>query len=89
MNEEISSPSKDISILGIENFETYRIDSNTIGVRPKWISVNKKFPEQYAHDLISDGEIVTTSHFQDGYFVGKEIDISVTHWFPLPKPPEV
>jgi len=54
----------------------------------QWISVKDRFPEQYGECIISDGKIVTTSYFQDGLFVGKDIDITVTHWMPLPEPPE-
>jgi len=53
----------------------------------EWIDVNQKLPEQFDQILISDGKVVTTSYFQDGDFVGKELDIEVTHWMPLPKKP--
>ncbi len=53
----------------------------------EWISVEEKTPEQFDHVLVSDGKVVTTSYFQDGDFIGKEIDIPITHWMPLPNPP--
>lgn len=39
------SPSNLFSIQGIDGYETYKIDENTIGVRPKWISVLEKLPD--------------------------------------------
>ena len=43
--EEAVLPCKPLSIQGIDGCETYKIDENTIGVRPKWISVKDRLPE--------------------------------------------
>jgi hypothetical protein len=38
----ICEPSNNINIIGIDGYETYKIDESTIGIRPKWISVKDK-----------------------------------------------
>lgn len=37
-------PPKPLSFKGEVGCETYKIDENTIGMRPKWISVKDSFP---------------------------------------------
>ena len=44
-SEENPLPPKFITIKGMDGYETYKIDDNTMGVRPVWISVKDKLPE--------------------------------------------
>lgn len=37
----------ELNIRGSDSYETYVIDESTIGVRPKWISVEDRLPEDY------------------------------------------
>lgn len=93
------SPKKPISIKGMDGFETYIIDENTIDVRPKWISVKDSLPN-IEGDLCA---IYLSEHFTykiltatyigniEPYFLttwGRSI-YGVTHWMSLPRPPSI
>jgi len=60
----------------------------------EWISVKNKTPEEGKDVLVSDGfpkyEIAAYRTFNNGqFFVCGSYTLSgVTHWMPLPKPPE-
>lgn len=65
-----------------------------------WISVNDRLPECYEKVLLAfinfDGTISTECGFWDGYskfnIFGYTVTFDkcrITHWMPLPKPPEV
>ncbi len=67
--EEAVSPSKCLCIHALDGYETYKIDDNTIGVRPIWISVNDKevpktgkflFSYHCGIGLVSWGQAYTT-----------------------------
>jgi Lar family restriction alleviation protein len=55
-----------------------------------WISVKERLPEMFEIVLICDGETVLTGSYQgDGDWLNiMDDDMTVTHWMPLPKPPE-
>ena len=67
----------------------------------KWISVKDKLPE-YSGEfinikcskmaIISNGDYVTTSFYEDGSWVdafdGLPLEKTPTHWMPLPEPPK-
>jgi hypothetical protein len=56
-------------------------------VMPQWISVKDRLPEDGVEVLVvSDGETGASWH-EAGEF-GWAIGGTVTHWAPLPKPPE-
>jgi hypothetical protein len=58
----------------------------------KWISVEEQLPSQTYWVLVSDGQNVDRGEYDvDWWVVGSEIvdPQGITHWMPLPKPPEV
>ena len=69
----------------IEHFEAQQ---------PKWISVKERLPWMNQKVLVSDGGIVTEAHYNGrGEWIhnGHDMEIGgviVTHWMPLPQPPE-
>jgi hypothetical protein len=93
-------PKNYLCIDALDGYETYKIDENTIGVRPKWIEARKKTPRKDIPILIltefcempdvviwlEDG-----TYGQPGFFESnneyeiKEEDI--TYWMPAPEPP--
>lgn len=57
-----------------------------------WISVEERLPEQYGPFLIADNEgnmEVATWTKQFGWFSGCNRVKHVTHWMPLPEPPQM
>ncbi len=87
----ISSP-KCLCIHALDGYETYKIDDNTIGVRPIWFHFLKddaRF-ENHCSYLVSDGTFVTTAWFDGDEFVGCESDLigEIKFWMPFPNRPE-
>jgi len=92
----------DITIkVEIGGFETYAIDENTIGVRPKWISVEDELPGQYDNILMTYNDLVAYGEFANGKFLYPNLSCThrksyckceeqegITHWMPLPGPPK-
>lgn len=67
--------------------------------KPKWIPVTERLPEHHGHYLvhIEGGEFSQVSWEEIAFFDGKifmwehissEYPEDVTHWMPLPEPPE-
>jgi len=58
-----------------------------------WIHIKDRLPEfpkgEYVNVIIStyDGLVLEAIYSKDGFFAGSEV-YDVTHWMPLPKPPE-
>ena len=81
-------------IHALDGYETYVIDENTIGVRPIWFNVKNRLPTEHEWILLCniDFQITTWGTFMDGKFVNPDLGYKeiylVTHWMPLPKPPE-
>ncbi len=95
-------PHKCLSIIGIEGYETYKIDDNTIGVRPKWID-SKIIPARKDISIIiisrfyKEPDVVRwdeycsrgeTTIFQNncGYNTKEE---DILYWMPFPSLPEI
>lgn len=61
----------------------------------EWININDREPEDVARCLVTDGEVVDIMVYYGPYkgvqewtsFTCQTLD--VTHWMPLPKPPEL
>lgn len=62
--------------------------------QPRWISVEERLPWMNQKVLVSDGGIVTEAHYNgrgECIHNGHDMEIRgviVTHWMPLPEPPE-
>ncbi len=41
-----------IDMQGLDGYETFVIDSHTVGIRPKWISVKERLPDFYDYVLV-------------------------------------
>jgi len=60
--------------------------------QPHWISAKGRLPEDDGEVLAYDGEYAFISHFcRDGWYDNSlyQQPVKVTHWMPLPEPPEV
>lgn len=63
----------------------------------KWIKCSERMPDDFVDVLVSDGAYVEVMWFDsDGYWDGwvepQAVTVDseeVTHWMPLPDPPEV
>jgi hypothetical protein len=87
-------PEPQLNILGMDGYETIVIDAHNIYIRPKWIRVEDAMPEEHEVVLvycISNDSIYLdfVSNPKDGnrWAVIDKDDIS--HWMPLPSPPEI
>ena len=56
---------------------------------PRWIPVTEKLPKTHTPVLVSDSQnrVCIREHLWGGCWSQDKID--VTHWMPLPEPPEV
>lgn len=106
MSDECILPEKPlhINIIGVEGYETFAIDSNSIGVRPKWISVNDKLPENWDPVLAYAKNNQDSKDYRFPYLIGNYFEayyhdgiweecvdgcrINVSHWTLLPEPPK-
>jgi len=66
-DSETVKPAQPLSILGLEGYETYKIDDNTIGVRPICISVKQKYPKPQETVIVSDGMRIQNLKHQKFY----------------------
>jgi len=55
-------------------------------LRSEWIPVDKRLPDEEVRVLATDGTDVFESEYMSGNW---EWCADVTHWMPLPEPPEV
>lgn len=67
--------------------------------KQKWISVNDRLPENISHVLIFSNVSVKTGYAyyinndwlyltnQENFWISKQPHIEITHWMPLPEPP--
>lgn len=61
--------------------------------QPKWISVKDRLPEaegMYIVYIPLTGGTIVAADYLDGHWIDWEVDLTerVTHWMPLPEPPE-
>jgi hypothetical protein len=78
-----------INIFGNEAYETYIIDTNTVGIRPKWHDVKVSFPN-YPGDYLCYGKNgIGIERYYNHMFFGEndQSDDEVTHWMILPERP--
>jgi len=68
------------------------LDEYAYQFKPKWISVEEYLPTQEGDYLITDGDSQFVSNYENSnwYFFGVNFWTAneVTHWMPLPTPPE-
>ncbi len=67
-------PQKCLNIIGIDDYETIAIDSNTIGIRPKWISVKERVPNDDQDVLVYHNE---DDHITVGYFNSETVSFYI------------
>lgn len=57
-------------------------------LKPQWISVDDRLPEQCKNVLAFDG-VIRDCYYEDGEFIAYDGNlIQPTHWMPLPEPPK-
>lgn len=93
----VSPASYEISIKGIDGYETYITGENEVSIRPKWINVNDKLPDDQQPIIfyVKDRDQCFCGYLDydpkhpkfrenidDWWFDDEEI----THWMPLPEP---
>ncbi len=101
LNKRCVRPATCLHIHAIDGYETYKMDESTIGVRPIWIDVKKSPPPPMRTVLLCvKGEVVvgwneSVQPEEDPSYCSWECwpedsegSDGVTHWMPLPKPPE-
>lgn len=95
MFPESVQPEQPLSFCADEGYETYKIDDNTIGVRPVWIKMSDRLPA-YNQEILAWGPLLRSPYHmtfrKEFYNLWVEVIIgsmeNITHWMPLPKPPE-
>ena len=63
------SPPNNLTITGMDGYETYKINDYTLGVRPKWIKCSDQLPE-------NDDVVIVFNHkdgVHAGYFDKEEV----------------
>lgn len=57
---------------------------------PKWISVKERLPERNTAVIVAvdDGHVFQTLYAYDGWDLWEGCTCNVTHWMPMPLPPE-
>jgi hypothetical protein len=76
--------------MGGSDFETYKIDDHTIGVRPKWIKCSDRLPPEDLSVLIYCSPYILMdkrTNPKDGNIWACTNKEDVTHWMPLPEAP--
>lgn len=71
-------------------------EAPTVQVIGEWISVEERLPNNYAEVLcfLSDLEFIILTYtnygiWKNGWIEGEAEDFRITHWMPLPKPPQM
>ena len=80
----------------MESLEKLRSELAALREQVRWIPVSEKLPEDYESVLIFTGAIITYGFHNsnipqwagDGIFYHSDWYNQVTHWMPLPQPPE-
>ena len=69
----------------------YLDTSPTICVERNWISVDEQLPDHWGPVLVhyENGDVREGCRFPDGGFIHERLYGRVTHWMPMPFPPEV
>ena len=74
--------------------------NDAVDAMPRWISVEERLPEAHADgsvdaELVTDGEFIHMAYYAHGQWIFCESGEmkgpmwnTVTHWMPLPEPPE-
>jgi len=89
-----------ISSMDVMNMEISKLRSEVSALREqvRWIPVSERLPEDYENVLLLLNGLVASSGFHnsiipqwsaDGFYYHSNWYDTVTHWKPLPQPPEV
>lgn len=97
-NSNFVLPEMSLNIKGLDGYETFAIDGNTIGVRPKWIKCSDRLPK-HQQDIIffvkdrerSFAGVFVASNknpFHESLDGWNFIDEEIIYWMPLPELPK-
>ena len=90
----------DLEGLTFDDWSTYHCDTDVQGIaidalellksEPHWVSVKDRLPDkQPCEYLVVNANNVETAICLDNRWITPRRVIKITHWMPLPEPPEV
>ena len=72
------------------DYSYYNDALNALENQPKWISVEERLPEENTSVIAAfeDGHVFQALYAYDGWDLWEGCTGKITHWMPLPEPPE-
>ena len=75
-----------------QKIEHYKAAADALEKQPRWISVEERLPEQRDAYLAAttDGDVYDAEFIPSvkQWWIDDDLRLDVTHWMPLPEPPE-
>ncbi len=91
-DEAIKRAKEEPSIYDLVDTPEFLSYCPTVNLAGQWISVKDRLPESSGSYIVYSGKsgTVFTAHFwaRDNRWSGRSLNLTITHWMPLPEPPE-